>query len=280
MAVEVDHRERSSRSARRAAPGCRSARAPPMPAAESWGWRLGRSWARRSSDSRTATGLRITPIGLGSRSRHSSSTSRIRGSLTPIVWPGIAPRISSRRRSRPPGDAHAPGGSHQEPPLRSRIASWSLLSSVISRLPRGLKRFAPRQGPARRRAPASMPGDRRGAAAVHPEHRDDRLVAQLLDRLASRRVARSVRRVLRRRGCRSRPRGARTEASGLRSSPPDDPHRDRPLALRPLDRHPASLPGAQPGRGLQGLRLARRGDCATRRTSSSTPPTCRSSSTS
>ena len=80
------------------------------------GWRSARSRARRSSDLRTATGFRITPIGLGSRSRQSSRTTSIRGSLTPIVAPGnraqdlVAPAEVAALQTRlggrvPPGAA-------------------------------------------------------------------------------------------------------------------------------------------------------------------------------
>ena len=115
--------------------------------ADSCGWRSPRSRARRSSDLRTATGLRITPIGFGSRSRQSSRSRSIRGSLTPIVRPEIVPRISSRLLKSPRSRRGSSGGFHHEPPFRSRIELCRRLRSLISRLPRALKRACSETGP-------------------------------------------------------------------------------------------------------------------------------------
>ena len=187
VAVEVDHGERPALAARASSAAVvGQSRAPPILPRRAADGALPRSWARRSSDSRTATGFRITPIGLGSRSRQSSRTSSIRGSLTPIVSTrDRARRISSRLRSRSARARMRAGGSHHEPPLRLRIALWSWLSSVISRLPRGVEAGSLGDRAQLDAVLLEHPGDRRGAAAVHAEHRDDRLAAQVLDRAAT-----------------------------------------------------------------------------------------------
>ena len=158
--------------ARRAARGCRWSTAAPTPrrtAADGARRAPGRA-ARATCGRRPDFGSPRSASGRG-RARARGARS-IRGSLTPIVRPGIVPRISSRLLKSPRSRRGSSGGLHHEPPFRSRIELCSRLSSRISRLPRALKRACSDTGPQLDAVLLEHPGGRRGAAAVHAEHRD------------------------------------------------------------------------------------------------------------